>query len=310
MVDFAGGLWAITSYFNPLGYRRRLANFHRFRAALDLPLAVAELGFDGQWDLNRGDAELYLRIGDGDLMWQKERLLNLIVAHLPAECTHVAWIDCDLVAERGWAPPLVDALAAAPLVQAYRHVQYLGPDGAVERSASSAVARIEQGSAPTKVLGGVTNRTGGAATPGMAWAARRDLIARYGLYDRCIIGGGDTALASAAYGCFDAVIALHRMNARQQRRYLAWAQPFHAAVQGGVGVAELEIQHLWHGALADRQAGVRHRQLMEHDFDPDSDIAPGRDGAWRWASNKPQLHQLLADYFRARREDEATSPAQ
>ena len=302
-------LWAITSYFNPLRYQRRRANFERFRAALDLPLAVAELGFDGHWELGPGDAELYLRIGDGDLMWQKERLLNLIIARLPADCTHIAWIDCDLVTAAGWAQPLARALAEAPLVQAYRQVQYLGPDGAAERVATSAVALINEGQAAAEILGGVTNRTGGAATPGMAWAARRDLITRHGLYDGCIIGGGDTALAAAAYGCFDAVTALHRMNASQQARYLAWAQPFHADVGGRIGVAALEVQHLWHGDLADRQAAERHARLAQHDFDPHCDIMPGRDGAWRWASDKPALHQMLADYFRARREDGVTLPA-
>src|SRR2546429_9079813 len=31
-------LWAITCYFNPMGWRRRLANYHAFRRRLSLPL--------------------------------------------------------------------------------------------------------------------------------------------------------------------------------------------------------------------------------------------------------------------------------
>ena len=38
-------LWAITSYFNPAGYRRRLANFKTFRKHLQLPLVAVELAF-------------------------------------------------------------------------------------------------------------------------------------------------------------------------------------------------------------------------------------------------------------------------
>ena len=32
LVSVQGALWAITSYFNPAGYRRRLLNYRRFRA--------------------------------------------------------------------------------------------------------------------------------------------------------------------------------------------------------------------------------------------------------------------------------------
>jgi hypothetical protein len=41
----AGGLWAITSYFNPMGYRRRLANDRVFRENLNVPLVTIELAY-------------------------------------------------------------------------------------------------------------------------------------------------------------------------------------------------------------------------------------------------------------------------
>jgi hypothetical protein len=63
-----------------------------------IPLATVELGFDGAvWELGAGDADLYVRVGGGDVMWQKERLLNLVLPRLPAACTLVAWLDCDLL---------------------------------------------------------------------------------------------------------------------------------------------------------------------------------------------------------------------
>jgi hypothetical protein len=42
----ADGLWAITCYYNPLGYAGRLANYHRFRQELRLPLVTVEWSRD------------------------------------------------------------------------------------------------------------------------------------------------------------------------------------------------------------------------------------------------------------------------
>ncbi len=38
---------------------------------------------------------------------------------------------------------------------------------------------------------------------GLAWAARRELLAELTIYDRCILGSGDRAFSSACFGCFD-----------------------------------------------------------------------------------------------------------
>lgn len=304
-------LWAITSFFNPMRYRHRVANYRRFREALDVPLATIELGFDGHWDLNASDADLYVGIGDGDVLWQKERLLNLVLARLPPACTHVVWLDCDLLLpDPEWPQRLVHALADAPLVQAHSRVRYLPRDDAGESAdlvADSVAARICGGQAPAAVLGQIMDRAGGAPSPGMAWAAHRELLARHGFFDACVIGGGDTALACAAYGVPEVAVRLHGMNALQQRRYLAWAEGFHRDVRGRVGSLDGEILHLWHGELSDRRASERHAGLGAHVFDPETDIAVGADGAWRWVSDKPALHDYVRDYFRRRNEDGADS---
>ena len=40
-------IWAITAYFNPVGYRRRLWNYRFFRKQLSLPLVTVEFGWRG-----------------------------------------------------------------------------------------------------------------------------------------------------------------------------------------------------------------------------------------------------------------------
>ena len=76
-------LWAITSYFNPAGYNTRLANYRAFRARLKVPLVTVEASFDGRVQLRAGDAEILVQRTARDVLWQKERLLNVALGFLP-----------------------------------------------------------------------------------------------------------------------------------------------------------------------------------------------------------------------------------
>ena len=82
-------LWAITSYFNPASYRRRLANFNTFRQHLPIPLVAVELAYDADFELQEADAEILIQLRGGALLWQKERLLNVALQALPAACRKV-----------------------------------------------------------------------------------------------------------------------------------------------------------------------------------------------------------------------------
>jgi hypothetical protein len=44
-------MWALTTYFNPVRYKRRLSNYRIFRSKLDIPLVTVELSFDGEFEL-------------------------------------------------------------------------------------------------------------------------------------------------------------------------------------------------------------------------------------------------------------------
>ena len=44
-------LWAITSYFNPMQYQRRRANYRLFRKYLRVPLVAVELSYGPDFEL-------------------------------------------------------------------------------------------------------------------------------------------------------------------------------------------------------------------------------------------------------------------
>jgi hypothetical protein len=315
-VDEASRLWAITSYFNPIGFRRRLATYRTFREHLAVPLLTVEWSLDGRFDLVSADAEVLVQVSSPDLMWQKERLLDVALHALPRSVDLVAWLDGDVVFPRAdWAEAARRLLEDVPLVQLFRRCRFLGPNGSYPggepvETAASLVHLVRQAGGDPTLLARVWGRSadGGARRrlAGLAWAGRRELLSRHGFYDACVFGAGDRALACAAFGEHRRAWQAWRRTPGQERHYLAWAEPFAAEVGGRVGLVEGDLVHLWHGRIEDRQHGIRHDAAQRHAFDPGTDlrIDPGT-GLWRWASAKPDLHRAVVEFFHGRREDGA-----
>lgn len=304
-----GRLWVITSYFNPAGFQRRLTNYRAFRERIAAPLATVELSFSGDFELASSDADMLIQLCGGDVMWQKERLLNIAIRHLPDDCHQVAWIDCDVVFETDhWVERATEALDRCSLVHLYDHRVNLARDAALGDSSlaeeiPSAIFKQTRGEATDDDFRSASAPLRSRSTVGLAWAARRSVLDHQGLYDACILGGADRAILGAALGRFDFGIEALRMADRQVDHYLTWARPFNASVQGHVGYIEGRCFHLWHGDLVDRRYEQRLDALARHSFDPSADIVRDAQDLWRWASDKPALHENVRSYFPSRYED-------
>jgi hypothetical protein len=307
-------LWAVTCYFNPARYRRKFDNYRVFRSHLTVPLVCVELSFGDDFALGPGDAETLIQLRSRSVLWQKERLLNIALQAVPAACEAVAWLDCDVIFERpDWPDLALRALRDRRLVQLFQTrcnlARTAGSDpvdlSRIDSQAVSLGYKLATGTATPDDVRRSDAPLTLASTAGVAWAARRDLLARHGLYDACILGTTDRVIASAAIGTLDFGRDAILMNERQFAHYRAWAQPLFSAVQGNVGSIEGRAYHLWHGALEDRRYHERHEGLRPYGFDPSADIAPDADGCWRWSSNKPEMHAYVRAYFEARDEDGA-----
>jgi hypothetical protein len=306
----AATLWAITCYFNPIGYQRRLANYRTFRRNLTVPLVTVELSNGGDFQLSAADADVLIQLRCPDILWHKERLLNIALRAVPRACHRVAWLDCDVVfTTTDWAERTVEALEHFDLLQLYMHFYDIGRDASTDEfgiahcsnTGYSLAYGLATGAVSLEVLGGELRLQG--CSQGLAWAAPRDVLDRHGFYDACIMGSGDRAMVCAALGEFD--YARHRlqMNARWAEHYLAWAKPYFDTVGGRMGFVDGGIIHLWHGDLAARKYAERHKGLSQFDFDPFADLRLDDQGCWRWSSDKRPMHQFAKNYFASRKED-------
>ncbi len=303
-------MWAITSFFNPSGYRRKYQNYRAFRRALDVPLVAVELVYGVEPELSEDDAEILLQIRGQDVLWQKERLLNLGLEAVPASASAVAWLDCDVLLERpDWPVLAQESLRDHVLVQPFSEMleapagrvasgPLYDPEGA--RPCGTGIAKHLR---EDPCRASIFELGSSIRSSGLAWAARREVLDQVGFYDACILGGGDRALVAAAIGDFDGPARHWQWNPRQAAHYRPWAERFFAAVRGRIGFVDGTLIHLWHGDAEARQYRQRLLDLAALGFDPSVDIAPGEGGCWRWGTHKPELHAYVKRYFQERRED-------
>jgi hypothetical protein len=307
-----GSLWAMTTFYNPEGYRTKRENYDRFRsglAAADVPLLTLELAFgDAPYELAQSDAELLVQLRGHDVLWQKERLLNLGVQRLPDSCDKVAWLDADvLFARTDWARETARLLASYVSVQPFSHSVRLPA-----QSLRCEPAMLPFGAGESELFYGIAwgVRAKGRVSlasydqhghTGFAWAARRSLLDEHGLYDANLLGNGDTDIAHAMFGSTD-YWALQKLGVKAQAHLAQWARPFAAAVGGSVAHVDGVVSHLWHGETQHR---LYDRPLdVLHGFDPERDLVTSADGLLRFTDEaSPELRAWSHAYFAARRED-------
>ena len=338
-------LWCITAYFNSMHYCTRRANYETFAAPLraaGIPLLTVECAFgDDAFELAPGPDVFQVR--GRDVLWQKERLINLGMNRLPPEATKVAWLDCDILfANPDWAVQTAARLDEVAVVQPFDRVGRLERGRTTFAGAARCSFACQQQRRPESAQ----LRGSAHGHPGIAWAARRSLLERHGIYDAATSGGGDELFAHAAGGglnsrCVRAIAGarlrslpkiankfINRLlsipwprwlatwylarprimpvpapGERFFAHYLRWARPFATDVRGQIGYVPGLALHLWHGSPVNRQYGSRNAIFKRYDFDPTSDLRLNAQGLWEWASAKPALHQVVRDYFHARRED-------
>jgi hypothetical protein len=287
----------VTSYFNPCGYHRLYQNIRRFIDGLGgaterlhvsalsivnpLPETLPGTAFDELLD-NGMHAYYFSGKRPEHMLWQKERMLNYAIANLPAEYDAVAWVDADvLFQDSGWVEQAEVMLADFPVIQLFKLCNHLEPSGRVEQTRPAVVHSHQKG-----------------AAWGMAWAARREVLAD-GLLDWLITGAGDAFMA-------DAWLRYHRPNARMSSAmaslYRPWAEKQGRITGGRVHHLPGTIDHLWHGAMENRRYEHRNRLLTRCQFDPLSDIVA--DGPlYRWANPSGGLATEVIEWFEQRLED-------
>ncbi len=315
-----GELWGITSFFNPARYKNKPLHLKRFSEGVrsqGLKLLVVELAFgESPFEVTRDLCDRLVRRRTKSVLWHKERLLNIGLQYLPPSCDKVVWLDADIQFEnRGWVKETSRLLESFVVVQPFDTAFWLGKG---MRSISG--GDFGHGNREGQCLPGMVyalsqrsdrrvalSRYSEHGHTGFAWAARRSLLMKHGLYDRQILGNGDFVMAHAMYGDEDfwngRNPACRRLSPQILDHITEWSRKFYRDVGASVGYVPGPVLHTWHGSYEARQYEVRLEVLKANDFDPNVDIRKDVNGCWTWNGEKPELHHWAFEYFFSRKEE-------
>lgn len=304
----------ITTYYNPCHYKRRRDNYDRFIEGLrkqNVPCLTIETALpDEEFELPSKLGVIQMKTEA--LMWHKERLLNLAANWLPDEYDIIAWIDCDvLFDDASWVKELEELMKDYPIAQLWTSADRLNSKG---ESIGDVVASFASKTAlmdPSSIHFSQTRYDEHGHT-GYAWAMRRELFEKIGLYDAAIAGSADHFMAHAIFGDCGFCIQNCLKKSKEQLTHLqSWSQEFFNLTQGKLGVLSGNIRHLWHGEAKHRRYFLRQWDLAHLRYNPWTDLIrnPGEPLSWAPTTlqNKPRLVNYFKAYFQSRREDEETT---
>jgi hypothetical protein len=302
----------VACYFNSHNYASKRRGFELFRASMErsrVPLFIGECAF-GEDRFELAPSASVFQFRTPDLMWQKERLLNLTIERVPDRYTKIAWVDADvLFTNPMWIVEASERLDEVPVIQPFSHAVRLRPEetsyyGGGERSRGFCFTRSAlPGLSRLKYhLHGHT---------GFAWAADRQLLSDLRLYDGAVAGTGDHLMAHAFSGDF-ASSCLQLVFGRRSGyldHFRTWAQAAWARVHGRLGHVGGAALHLWHGETANRGYVSRYRDLTRLGYDPVVHLRAEPGCLWSWSEEGAFLSEWAAGYFRDRREDNSRAMA-
>jgi hypothetical protein len=268
-----------------------------------VPLFIGEGAF-GEEEFELAPSSSVFQFRCRDLMWQKERLLNLTIERVPDRYTKIAWVDADvLFTNPTWIAEASERLDDVPVIQPFSHAVRLRPRetsyfGAGERSRGFCFMRSAL-PALSRLRYHIHGHTG------LAWAADRQLLSDLGLYDAAIGGSADHLMAHAFSGdfaspCLPVVLDGSSGYLDHFRR---WAHVAWGRVRGRLGCVGGVALHLWHGETVNRGYVRRYRQLSDLGYDPVVHLHAEPDGAWAWSEEGAFLAEWATGYFRDRLED-------
>lgn len=300
-------LWGITTFYNPYGYKTKKKNFDIFRSkskAQGLNLITVELGFNG-FELSKDDSDILVQIEGNkeNLLWQKERLLNIALKYLPDDCDNVAWIDADILFQNdNWINEAEELLKSFPVIQLFS-MAYRLPKDVINVSdvdiKKSEIGRCNGRKLPSFALCSTKKMM---VSYGFAWASTRKFLDTCGFFDYAVVGGGDYFMAN---GFFSRQLDNYWESSSPiglMIKWHEWAKKAYEFTQGKLSCLDGTITHLWHGDIDLRNYQTRNRILGFIGYLPERDLKLNKNDIWEWISPIGGLPEI-EKYFNSRKED-------
>lgn len=305
--NYTNELWIISCFFNSNAYITKPTNYNKFIEKIEasgLNYLIVECAFGNQ-PFTLKKSKHIIQIRTNNIMWQKERLLNIAIDKLPVRCKKIAWVDCDVLFENpDWARETAGLLKHYKVVQPFKEAVRLpkGEDrygGKGERYFSFGYIVKNN---PIIASEGKFELHGHT---GFAWASHKSIFKAFGLYDVCIAGTADHLMSHAFVGDWDTkcVKRIFGNNLQFYSHYELWAKKIFSKLKSSISYTDGKLLHLWHGDIVNREYTQREKILEQNNFNPAEDLVLNKENCWSWTNQNHVLEKWAKEYFVFRKED-------
>jgi hypothetical protein len=305
-------LYVITPIFNPLNFKSRIRlykEFENYMAQSGVILITVEVSFKNRpFEVTTSDNPLNLQLHSDDLLWHKEKCINLGIQHLLKlypKADKVCWIDADVrFANVNWVEDTLLALDHFDFIQLFSQSVNLTPQNENQSDITGGVFYNFVHKIKTKNNLGTFKYHIPMGHPGLAWGATIEAIDKVGgLIDFCIHGSGDSHMANALMGDVRSYYQTRQPSDQFLKALDIWQEKCDRLIQKNIGYIPGICFHYWHGKMHQRQYKERWEIICDHGFDPNVDIYTKANGLYQFAGNKKQFEHDLRSAIRDRNED-------
>jgi hypothetical protein len=271
--------------FNPSQSKRIVMNYFYVKNKLvsqGLPVFTLELVYK-DCEPEIPDA---FHVSSSSFLFHKENLYRILEKKIPSNYTKLAFLDADIYfSDKEWYTKTSELLNTYDVVQPFERAHWL--DLTYKKFLRT----------KTSIVCDQNSEWNFQYHPGFAWCMRRDFYTKVGFFDYAIGGGGDM-LTVAAWLCKILPDRCETLSPPLQKKYIEFQQGPQPRI---TFLKDIEIYHLFHGTLENRQYNTRHT-VLQIEKDIEELIEPNKEGVWEW-KDKETWNPLFLTYFKKRDDD-------
>jgi hypothetical protein len=279
-------LAVIIPFFNPTKSFRIIQNVLLSTSLLragNIPFFIAELSTDDTPFIFPSNDNVF-QYRTSSYMFYKENLFAAAEKRIPESFTKLLLIDSDILfGAKDWYDQLSKSLDTIQVIQPFHTAHWLNASFS-----------------PFAKRNSVLLKDAFEKHTGFAWAFQRNWYKENGIFEYALIGGGDSLFYYRAQN-----IILEKFH----ESYIADFNDLKLIEKPSIGFLNVDVYHLFHGALSNRQYDIRHKVLgnflKSRGVEKLSTMVERNDdGIFEWAPTyREECNKLLLSYFNSRNDD-------
>lgn len=313
----------ITVISNPVRYQKRYELYFKFEKLCHdagVNLITVEQAFGNRpFMVTEPNNKNHVRVRSFEELWLKENMINLGIQRASQndpKAREIAWVDADcfpMTPSREWFEETWHSLQHYEFVQMWEYLINFGPQNQpITQPQMSFMATYAAAGYKVPKEKNVRHTLAGHSgmmslgRPGLAWAANLEALNQVGgLIEFCILGSGDWHMAHGLVGAMNQGAKEFKLS-KYSECLLDWQDKAEKWIKRDVGFVSTTVGHWFHGNKQNRRYGSRGQILIDHKYDPSTDIKYDSQGLLQLETYTPRqisLRDQVREYFRGRNED-------